>query len=117
MVWTGIREGMGLVGSAQKISSRLKRDCRFLGSSLASLVMNTPVLKRALSLLTAVVLVGLIGFPVSPVMAHCPTKIFTASGSGSTKAEARKNAMKKIKKKVAAYKKKHPGCKVKIITI
>jgi hypothetical protein len=25
--------------------------------------------------------------------------------------------MKKIKKKVKAYKKKHPGCKVKIITI
>jgi ABC-type glycerol-3-phosphate transport system substrate-binding protein len=73
-------------------------------------------LKTSRLLLTSAVLLLSFGIPAGSLLrAACPeVKVFVATGSGSNKAEAKKNALKNVKKKVAAYKKKHPGCKVKI---
>lgn len=78
--------------------------------------MLSPSPKTSRLLLTAAVLLLSLGAPGgSLLMAACPkVKIFVATGSGSNSAEAKKNALKNVKKKIAAYKKKHPGCKVKI---
>jgi len=62
-----------------------------------------------------VFLAGLASPLATPLFAGCSgVKVFYASGSGSSTSEAKKNAMNNVKKKVAAYKKKHPGCKVQI---
>ena len=77
--------------------------------------MSLSPFKKSRLLLVTIALLGLVSPFGNLVLASCPgIKTFTASGSGSNSSEARKNAIKKLKKKIAAYKKKHPGCKVKI---
>jgi ABC-type glycerol-3-phosphate transport system substrate-binding protein len=74
--------------------------------------------QKSQRILSAVLMLFIVGLgtvgTVGTANACNKTKVFTATGTGSTEAEARKDAKRKVKKKIAAYKKKHPGCKVKV---